>query len=139
MSYKELLARTAAAAALGLSIMAPAMAADEFIEGTFPPLKAGKPYAGVTINVPTQKGWASFAPAVELTKNFEEMTGIKVQYDMIPGSDIPSKQLLAVSQASGTYDIVTQHATSFGSFFRFLTPMTDRINATWGSVDKFED
>lgn len=140
MSYKKLLARTAAAAALGLSIMAPAVvSAEEFIEGTFPPLKAGKPYAGVTINVPTQKGWASFAPAVELTKNFEEMTGIKVQYDMIPGSDIPSKQLLAVSQASGTYDVITQHAATFGSFFRFLHPMNDRIDAVWGSVDKFED
>lgn len=140
MSYQKLLSSTVAAAVLGLTIIAPGVAAAaEFIEGTFPPLKAGKPYAGVTINVPTQKGWASFAPAVELTKDFEEMTGIKVQYDMIPGSDIPSKQLLAVSQSSGTYDIVTQHATSFGSFFRFLTPMTDRINETWGSVDKFED
>lgn len=140
MSYKTLLARTAAAAVLGLSMIAPATGwAEEFIEGTFPPLKAGKPYAGATINVPTQKGWASFAPAVELTKNFEEMTGIKVQYDMIPGSDIPSKQLLAVSQNTGTYDIVTQHATSFGSFFRFLTPMTERIEGVWGSVDKFED
>jgi multiple sugar transport system substrate-binding protein len=140
MSYHHLLARTAAAAVLGLSIMAPAAAsAEDFIAGTFPPLKAGKPYAGATINVPTQKGWASFAPAVELTKDFEEMTGIKVQYDMIPGSDIPSKQLLAVSQNSGTYDIITQNATSFGSFFRFLVPINDRIEAIWGSVDKFED
>lgn len=140
MSYQQLLARTAATAVLGLSIMVPAVgAAQEFIEGTFPPLKAGKPYAGTTISVPTQKGWASFAPAVELTKNFEEMTGIKVQYDMIPGSDIPSKQLLAVSQGNGTYDIVTQHATSFGAFFRFLHPLSERIDQVWGSNDAFED
>lgn len=140
MSYKQLLARAAATTVLGLSIMMPAVAAaQEFIDGTFPPLKAGKPYAGTTITVPTQKGWASFAPAVELTKNFEDMTGIKVEYDMIPGSNIPSKQLLDVSQNGGTYDIITQHATSFGAFFRFLQPMTERINGVWGSVDKFED
>lgn len=139
MSRQKLLSRLAAAAVLGASIAAPAVAADTYIQGTFPPLKAGKPYAGVTINVPTQKGWVSFAPAVEFTKTFEEMTGITVRYDMIPGSDIPSKQLLAVSQKSGTYDVVTQHATSFGAFFRFLTPMTPRIDAAWGSVDKFED
>lgn len=108
------------------------------IAGTFPPLKAGKPYAGQTINVPSQKGWASFAPAVEKTKEFEEMTGIKVNYDMMPGSDIATKQLLAVSQKSGTYDIVTQHASSFGSFFNFLTPMEDRIKEVWGGTDKFE-
>jgi ABC-type glycerol-3-phosphate transport system substrate-binding protein len=47
--------------------------------------------------------------------------------------------LEAVSQKSGSYDIITQHASSFGSFFRFLTPMDDRIKGVWGSVDKFED
>lgn len=140
MANHRLLARNVAVALLAGTIMAPAaMAADEFIEGTFPPIKAGKPYDGVTINVPTQKGWASFAPAVELTGKFEEMTGIKVQYDMIPGPEIPSKQLLALSQNAGTYDIVTQHAGTFGSFFRFLHPLDDRIKEAWGSVEKFED
>ncbi|MBL8581444.1 MAG: extracellular solute-binding protein, partial [Rhizobiaceae bacterium] len=139
MSKRHVWARTAAVAVLGLSLTAPLAAfADEFIEGTFPPIKAGKPYAGTTLTIPTQKGWASFAPAVELTKNFEDMTGIKVQYDMIPGGDILSKQLLAVSQGSGTYDVVTQHAATFGSFFRFLNPIDDRINEIWGGVDKFE-
>src|SRR5690606_38953035 len=63
----------------------------------------------------------------------------KVQYDMIPGPEIPSKQLLALSQNAGTYDIVTQHAGTFGSFFRFLHPLDDRIKEAWGSVEKFED
>ncbi|MCK6452694.1 MAG: extracellular solute-binding protein [Alphaproteobacteria bacterium] len=109
------------------------------IPGTFPPIKAGKPHAGAVINVPSQKGWASFAPAVEKTKEFEQMTGITVKYDMMPGSEIPTKQLLAVSQKTGAYDIVTQHASSFGSFFNFLLPMEDRIKEVWGSVEKFED
>lgn len=43
-----------------------------------------------------------------------------------------------MSQKSGSYDVVQQHATSFGSFFTFLAPMEDRIEDVWGSVDKFE-
>lgn len=119
-------------------IAAPAAAADS-IPGTFPPIKAGRPYAGVTITVPSQKGWASFAPAVTLTPKFEEMTGIKVQYDMIPGSEIPSKQLLEVSQKTGAYDVIQQHASSFGAFFKHVVPMDDRIKEVWGSVEKFEE
>jgi multiple sugar transport system substrate-binding protein len=131
-----LLGGAAATVAAGVR---PGRAADAFIPGTFPPLKAGKPYAGVTITVPSMKGWASFAPALERTKEFEELTGIKVVYDLMPGGDIPSKQLLAVSQRSGTYDLVQQHAISFGSFFKHLTPMEDRIREVWGSTAKFED
>jgi multiple sugar transport system substrate-binding protein len=113
--------------------------AEEMIPGTFPQIKAGKPYAGVTITVASMKGWGSFAPAVEMTPIFEEMTGIKVKYDMMPGSQIPSKQLLTLSQGGGTYDIITQHASSFGSFFDYLTPLDDRVDKVWGSVAKFED
>lgn len=130
--------RRAGLGLLGAAVLAGTALAQGNIPNTFPPLRAGKPFNGVTINVPTQRGWASFAPAVERTKEFEEMTGIKVNYDMIPGSEIPTKQLLAVSQKTGAYDIITQHASSFGSFFRFLTPMDDRIKAVWGDVDKFE-
>lgn len=122
----------------GLSVGS-ATAADAYLPGTYPAIKAGKPYNGVTIHVPQQKGWASFAPAVELTPQFERMTGIKVVYDMMPGSEIPTKQLLAASEGKGRYDIITQNASSFGSFFRFLTPMDGRIAATWGSVKAFED
>jgi multiple sugar transport system substrate-binding protein len=138
--FSRLLARGGpwlVAACLGM-VMTPAAAlADDYISGTFPPIKSGKPYAGQTINVPTMKGWASFAPAVEMTKVFEDMTGIKVQYDMMPGSEIPTKQLLAVSQKNGSYDIVTQNAGTFGSFFPYLQPLADRIASTWGSEDKF--
>ena len=125
------------AAVLGTALAPLAALADDYIPGTFPPIKAGKPYAGQTITVPQMKGWASFAPAVEQTKAFEEMTGITVQYDMMPGSEIPTKQLLAVSQGNGSYDIVTQHGTSFGAFFKYLAPLGDRITETWGSEDKF--
>ena len=125
------------AACLGTAMTPAATLADEYIAGTFPPIKAGKPYAGQTINVPTMKGWASFAPAVEQTKAFEEMTGIEVQYDMMPGSEIPTKQLLAVSQKNGSYDIITQHATTFGAFLNFLQPLDERIASTWGGEDKF--
>ena len=125
------------AAVLGTALSPLAATADDYIPGTFPPIKAGKPYAGQTITVPQMKGWASFAPAVEQTKAFEEMTGITVQYDMMPGSEIPTKQLLAVSQSNGSYDIVTQHGTSFGAFFKYLAPLNDRIAETWGGEDKF--
>jgi multiple sugar transport system substrate-binding protein len=130
----------------GLSLTVPMLlvfpagvSAGTFIPNTFPPIKAGKPYAGVTITVPSQAGWASFKPAVDLTPKFEELTGIKVKYDMIPGSEIPSKQLLEVSQRTGAYDLIQQHAISFGAFFRYLQPMDDRIKEVWGSTEKFEE
>jgi multiple sugar transport system substrate-binding protein len=137
-AVRRLVARAAMALGAALVAAAPAGAA-EYIPGTFPPIKAGKPYAGVTITVPTMKGWASFQPAVDRTAKFEELTGIRVKYDFIPGSEIPSKQLLEVSQKTGAYDVVQQHGISFGAFFRHLRPMDDRINEAWGSVAKFEE
>ena len=64
VSYKEMLIFSSM-----LIFSFGAMAAGN-IAGTDPPIKAGKPYAGTTITVPSMKGWASFAPAVDLTKNF---------------------------------------------------------------------
>jgi multiple sugar transport system substrate-binding protein len=130
----------ALAAWLVAALLGPRLApAAEYIPGTFPPIKAGKPYAGVTITVPSMKGWASFQPAVDLTPEFEKLSGIKVKYDLMPGSEIPTKQLLELSQRTGTYDLIQQHASSFGAFFKHIRPMDERIKEVWGSIDKFEE
>jgi multiple sugar transport system substrate-binding protein len=136
---RSAMALRAGTALTALALVATPAIAEDYIPGTFPPLKANKPYEGVTITVPSMSGWASFAPAVERTSEFEEMTGIRVRYDMMPGGEIPAKQLLEVSQGSGTYDVVQQHGISFGSFFRYLTPMDERLEEVWGSVEDFEE
>jgi multiple sugar transport system substrate-binding protein len=120
-----------------LLLSAPAMP-QSHVPGTFPPIKAGKPYAGVTITIPTMQGWASFQPAIAMVKEFEDMTGIKVKFDYIPGGEIPTKQLLEVSRQTGTYDLVQQHGSSFAHFFRYLHPLDGRIKETWGSVEAFD-
>lgn len=136
---RSVLIASAAGLVSGVVFASSAIAQEQYIEGTFPAIKAGKPYAGVVLNVPNMKGWASFAPALELTGTFEEMTGITVEYDMIPGGEIQSKQLLALAQGQGSYDIITQHAGTFGSFFRFLQPIDVQIEETFGSNEAFMD
>jgi multiple sugar transport system substrate-binding protein len=124
---------------VGVCVSVVSAADKQYIDGTFPPLLAGKPYAGTTIKVPMMKGWACFQPAINLHKDFEELTGIKVELDLMPGPEIPTKQLLEVSQKTRTYDLIAQGATTFGSFFKWTVPMDDRIKEVWGSIEKFEE
>ena len=72
---------------LGVFVSAVVAADKPYIEGTFPPLLAGKPYAGTTIKVPMMQGWACFQPAINLHKEFEELTGIKVELDLMPAPE----------------------------------------------------
>jgi multiple sugar transport system substrate-binding protein len=125
-------------AATALALSPAAAQTKPRVPGTFPPLLAGKPYAGTTIKVPSMKGWASFQPVIDRHAEFEALTGIRVELDLMPGTEIPTKQLLEVSQRTGAYDLVQQHALSFGSFFPWVEPLDDRIRETWGSVEQFE-
>ncbi len=130
---------TWAGVALVFLLIVPAHAQPRIdIPGTFPPLLAGKPYAGTTIKVPSMKGWASFQPAINQHGEFERLTGIRVMLDLMPGAEIPTKQLLEVSQRTSAYDLVQQHGLSFGAFFPWLVPLDARIKDAWGSVEQFE-
>ncbi len=111
----------------------------EYITGTYPPLIADKPFAGTVITFPALKGWASFQPAMDLTPEFEEMTGITIHYVELPGSEIISKQLLELSQGMKTFDFVHSWASAYGKFFDYVVPIDNRIIRDWGSVDTYLD
>lgn len=110
-----------------------------YIEGTFPAIKAGKPYKGVTLVIPTVQGWGSFKPAVDMTPEFEEMTGIKIQYQFVPFDGMVEKVLLEMSQHTKVYDIIQTYGEVFALYFNYTIPLDEMIKKDWGSIGKFED
>jgi hypothetical protein len=53
---------------------------------------------------------------------------MKVALDLMPAPEIPTKQLLEVSQKTRTYDLIVQSAITFGSFFKW-TLMARKVTA----------
>jgi multiple sugar transport system substrate-binding protein len=97
-------------------------------------------YVGVVLKVPQMAGWASQAPGIALVNEFENSTGIKVVYDMIPPADVASKEWLEVSNRTGNYDIVTVGADRVHPrFLPYCIGLNKYIEATWGSIKNFED
>ncbi len=64
-----------------------------------------RPFEGVTLNV-ILEGHPSSNAIKALTPEFEELTGIKVNVEVIPYDELPQKVLLAFSQGSDSYDII---------------------------------
>ena len=112
--------------------------AEEYIEGTFPQLLAGKPFAGKTITVTTMGGWACWMPAADLIPEFEQMTGIKVRQALKTYDELPSLTLIALTQKKGEYDVIGLQPYAKG-VFPYLTPLNNRIEKAWGSIEKMED
>ncbi|MBZ5762375.1 sugar ABC transporter substrate-binding protein [Rhizobium sp. VS19-DR104.2] len=87
---------------------------------------AAKPYAGTTLAVlmeghPTTDGIQALLP--EFTKE----TGIEVNLEIIPESDITAKELLEFSSASGRYDVVQNNIIFIPGFVKagFIDPLDD--------------
>ncbi|MFW6105316.1 MAG: ABC transporter substrate-binding protein, partial [Chloroflexota bacterium] len=110
----------------------------DFIEDTFPPLYAGKPFAGQEITITTMSGWACWMPASERIPEFEEMTGIKVKQALKTYEELPSLTLIALTQKEGKYDVIGLQPYAKGPF-PYLRPLTDRIKKVWGSIEEMED
>ncbi|RLQ85295.1 ABC transporter substrate-binding protein [Notoacmeibacter ruber] len=64
-----------------------------------------KPYEGTTITV-LLEGHPSTEAIIEMLPQFEEETGIKVEPETVPYSDLTSRALLEFSTGSGRYDVV---------------------------------
>ena len=111
----------------------------EYIDGTWPRLQAGKPFAGTTIVVSTMEGWSCIAPAIERTGQFEELTGIKVDWFRLPGSELYAKQIMELSAHTGYADVVQQPGIFMLPCFPYLEPLDSYIAEGWGSIPQFED
>lgn len=110
MKRRHLLALTIA---LSASAAFPAFAQD-----------AGKPYAGTSLSVlmeghPTTDGIQALIP------EFTEQTGIEVNLEVIPESDITAKELLEFSSASGRYDVVQNNIIFIPGFVKagYIEPL----------------
>ena len=62
-------------------------------------------YEGVTINLAVQKHTATDA-IQELTPNFEEQTGITVNFEQIPQQQMDQKQRTDLATGTGSYDVM---------------------------------
>lgn len=113
-------------------------AEENYIEGTFPQLLAGKPFAGQTITITTMSGWACWMPAADLIPEFEQMTGIKVRQVLKTYGELPSLTLIALTEKRGEYDVVGLVPHAMG-VFPYLTPLNNRMIEAWGSIKNLED
>lgn len=68
-----------------------------------------KPYAGVTISA-LLEGHSTSEALQQMLPEFEEATGIKVELEIIPYSDLTSKALINFGSKTGRYDIVMDDA-----------------------------
>jgi multiple sugar transport system substrate-binding protein len=112
MKRRQLLALTIA---LSASAALPAFAQD-----------AAKPYAGTALAVlmeghPTTDGIQALLP------EFTRETGIEVNLEVVPESDITAKELLEFSSGSGRYDVVQNNIIFIPGFVKagYIDPLDD--------------
>jgi len=72
-------------------------------------------YEGTTINVMLENHPSSVA-IKELAPQFEELTGIKVNIEVLPYEEMPEKILLGFNMGSSDYDIVMNDSLSMTSY-----------------------
>ena len=123
MKRRSLIVLTAALAA---STALPAFAQD-----------AAKPYAGTRLAVlmeghPTTDGIQALLP------EFTEATGIEVELEVVPESDITAKMLLEFSSGSGRYDVVQNNIIFVPGFVEagYIEPLDDLAAAAPEYLDK---
>lgn len=64
-----------------------------------------RPYAGTTVRFLRHAGYDADLMQAEFAQ-FTEETGIEVQMDTVPYSDLHSKEVVELSSGSGTYDLI---------------------------------
>lgn len=125
-----------AASALGAAPFAARRAAAQ--EYRFP--AAGKPYAGTTLNVAMVAEPKPLA-LKELIPEFEELTGITVNFEDLAYSTLQEKQLTAITQGTSAYDIVHVDCVWMGQYAGqgWLAPVDEFVAATDPAVLDIED
>ncbi len=91
---------------------APAETGNTGTETVADPLRA---YAGTTINVMLENHPSSNA-IKELVPEFEELTGIKVNCEILPYEEMPEKILLSFNMGSSDYDVVMNDSLSMTGY-----------------------
>lgn len=110
--------------------------AEEYVFGTY----AQKPFAGTTLNVALVAEPRSDA-LKKLLPEFEQLTGIKVNLEVLPYPTLQEKQAVAVTQGTGAYDVVHVDCVWVGQYAGqgLVIPVEDFIKKTDAKVLALDD
>lgn len=91
--------------------------------------EAAQPYEGTTIKA-LFLDRPGYAAAIELIPQFEEATGINVEYEVIPYESARQRQVLSFTAGSSEFDVVLIDVVWIGEFAAagWLVPMAQFIN-----------
>ena len=100
----------------------------------------GQPYAGTALNVAMVAEPKPLA-LKQLIPEFEQQTGIKVNFEDLAYSTLQEKQLTAITQGSGAYDIVHIDCVWMGQYAGqgWLAPVDDLAKRTDPAALDLED
>lgn len=105
-----------------------ALAEEEAMEELPYGLQAGKPYEGTTIRLLLNNAAKNTALS-EHAAEFTEMTGIEVEFDMVPFGSLLEKITSEGVAGTGTYDIVTFLDSWGPAIQQYLVPLDDNLQA----------
>ncbi|BCL62423.1 ABC transporter substrate-binding protein [Desulfomarina profundi] len=144
---KKLVTATAMAALLAgpISAQAGSAEAQKWIDNEFQPstlskteqmkemewfIKAAEPYKGMEINVVSETITTHEYESKTLAKAFTEITGIKVNHDLIGEGDVIEKLQTQMQSNKNIYDAYINDSDLIGTHFRYqqAIPLTDWMN-----------
>jgi glycerol transport system substrate-binding protein len=92
-------------------------------------IEAAKPFQGMTINVASETIATHTYESQVLAKAFEEITGIKVNHDLIQEGDVVEKLQTQMQSDRNIYDAYINDSDLIGTHFRYgkVVPISDMI------------
>lgn len=85
-----------------------------------------KPFEGVTLYV-SALDWLPVHARQEITPEFEQKTGIKVVYDILPYEHLREKQMIEFMAGTGAYDIIHWDVPWLAEYYPYLEPLTEKF------------
>ena len=119
---------------------------EEFVESTYTPeqqldelawfTEAAEPYRGMEINVVSETITTHEYEAQTLTQAFEEITGIRVNHDLIGEGDVIERLQTQVASGENIYDAYVNDSDLIGTHWRNgdVLPLSDYIEGDGAAV-----
>ena len=90
--------------------------------------EAAAPYAGATIRVSAMSGYQYNANAVDLAKEFEKETGIKVVIDMVTYGEVIEKHMMELSSSTAAHDLYDCDSIYLPQYVPYAVPIDTYMN-----------
>lgn len=84
---------------------------------------AAAPYKGTTLRVSAMSGYQYNANAVELAKEFEKTTGIKVIIDMVTYGEVIEKHMMELSSGTAAHDLYDCDSIYLPQYVPYCVPI----------------